>query len=61
MKELHLAVQLSNKDYNVCAGELIDCLHNLKKLTLRLNNVSPEMESKLKTHGRKVRCEVNFE
>ena len=35
---------------DVCAGKFIDCLHNLKELTLRLK-ISPRMKSKLKTRG----------
>ena len=58
MKELHLADQLSDED--VYADKLIDCLRNLNKLRLSLD-ISPEIKYKLRTHGRKVRCEVIFE
>ena len=60
MKKLHLVEDiLSNKDNDVFAGELIDCLHNLKELKLRLN-ISPDLKSKLRTYGDAVGCKVVF-
>ena len=56
MKELYLN---NFEDAAVCAGKLIDCLHNLKELTLRWR-ISPEMKSKLKTRGDDVGCKVTF-
>ena len=59
MKKLHLVEDpiFSDKDFDVCAGELIDCLHNLKELKLRLN-ISPDLKSKLRIRGDDVKCKV---
>ena len=62
MKELHLEEDiLTNQDNDVCAGELINCLHNLRELKLELKlNISPEIKSKLETCGDAVGCKVVF-
>ena len=60
MKELRLAEsKLSDEEKKVCAGELMNCLHKLKKLCL-FPNFSPELKSNLKTRGDEVGCEVYF-
>ena len=59
MKKLWLAeFKLSVENKEVCVGKLMDCLHNLKELYLLFPNISPEIESKLKTRGDEVGCEV---
>ena len=60
MKKLVLnTFKLSDEEKKVCAGELMNCLHKLKQLCLRIPNFSPEIVSKLKTRGDEVGCEVN--
>ena len=54
---LHERESISIEDNDVCAGELINCLHNLKELKLRLN-ISPEMKSKLRIRADAVGCKV---
>ena len=56
---LHESRSFTNEDFDVCAGELINCLHNLKELELQLN-FSPEMKSKLRIRGDDVECKVVF-
>ena len=67
MKELVLRYyddfEFDYEDTCVCAdvwaGKFIDCLHNLKELTLELI-ISPEIKSKLRTRGDDVGCKVIF-
>ena len=63
MKELVLRdyddFEFNYEDTCVCAGNFIDCLHNLKELALKLR-ISPKMKSKLRTHGDDVGCKVTF-
>ena len=60
MKKLSLyeSRSFANEDNDVCAGELINCLHNLKELELWLN-ISPELKSKLRIRGDDVKCQVD--
>ena len=59
MKKLVLAEsKLSDEETKVCGGELMSCLHKVKELRFWFHNISPELESKLKTRGDAVGCKV---
>ena len=57
MKELLLSdSNLESKDKKVCVRKFMDCLHNLKKLSINIGLMSMKLKTKLETRGREVGC-----